>query len=104
MKLTIQTTKEEPLLSRQRFDATVEFENAVPSRKDILKELAHKTNTDEKLVVVTHINPSFGSKRAEIVAFGYKNAADLARIEEKKKLAKTGFQEPKKEEAKPEGA
>ncbi len=103
MKITIQKTTEEPLLSRQRLAATVEFENAVPKRTDILKEIAGKTHVDEKLVVVTKISPSFGSKRAEITAFTYKNVDDLKRIEEKKKLAKTGFQEPKKEEVK-EGA
>ena len=105
MKLEIHKKIEEPLLARNKITATVEFDKAVPSRQDVLKEIASKTGSAPELVVVTNITPSFGSHKANVVAYAYKKAEAITRIVDKKILAKTGFEAPKKEEApKAEGA
>ncbi len=102
MKVKILKSADRPLLSRQRIFAEVEFEAAVPARQDIIKSIAEQSGTKPELVVVKKIDPSFGSHKASVAAYVYKNKADLDRIEEKKKLAKTGFKEAKKEEPKQE--
>ena len=93
MKATIKSTTEQPLLSRKEIKATVVFEGAVPSRKDISKELAAKAKSEQPLFVVHLIQPAFGAKEVSVVAYAYDNKEALARVEEKKKLKRTGFAE-----------
>lgn len=95
MKATINTTIEQQLLSRKEIKATVVFEGAVPSRKDIAKELAAKSKTEPSLLVVFGINPKFGAKEVAVLAYAYDNKESLARIEEKKKFKRTGHAEEK---------
>lgn len=100
MKLAIKDRKEEPLLSREKIVAEMLFEGAIPSRNNIIEELAKKAQTTHDLVVVSKIDSSFGSGKAGILAYVYANKEMMQRIEEKKKLARTGFK-AKKEEAAP---
>ena len=99
MKLKINNKKEEPLLSRNKVDGEVEFDAAVPSRKEVLKSIADQTGSEPELVVVTKIDPGFGSRKAKVSAYVYKDKKALDQVEEKKKFARTGFKEEKKEEA-----
>ena len=47
------------------------------------------------MIVVKKITPSFGSKKAMVAVYVYKNKEERDRIEEKKKLVRTGFNIPK---------
>jgi len=95
MKLKINKNIERSLLSRNRIYAEVEFDAAVPPRKDIIQKLAESLSVEPDLIVVKKIEPSFGSKKASIAAYVYKNKEERDRIEERKKLTRTGFNIPK---------
>ncbi len=102
MKLTINKKYEEPLLSREKILATASFENAVPARNDVLNEIASKAGAKAEVVLVSSIKPSFGSKKAEIVAYVYKSKEALTSAVPAKIIKKTGLaekKEDKKEEA-----
>jgi len=102
MKLTIKDRTEQKLLSRERIKAELAFEGPIPSRADIFNELSAKASVKPELLVVYKIISNYGSRLAKVIAFAYKNKADLDRIEETKKLKRTGFKVPApKEEAKP---
>ncbi|MBS3115261.1 hypothetical protein J4482_01385 [Candidatus Woesearchaeota archaeon] len=95
MKLKINKNIERSLLSRNRIYAEVEFDAAVPPRKDIIQKLAELLSVEPDLIVVKKIEPSFGSKKASIAAYVYKNKEERDRIEERKKLTRIGFNIPK---------
>ncbi len=95
MKLKILKNTEEPLLSRNKIEAEVEFDGAPPARKDVIAAVAEVNGVKPELVVVTKIDPKFGFHKAAVTAYSYKDEKSLDRIEEKKKLAKTGFKKPK---------
>lgn len=97
MKLTINKKFDEALLSREKVLATVEFENAIPSRNDIIAELSKKIDVKPELMLVSSITPSFGSKKADVVAYAYKGKEELARAVDKKIITKTGIQVKKAE-------
>ncbi|MBN2420837.1 hypothetical protein JXB27_01005 [Candidatus Woesearchaeota archaeon] len=97
MKLVINKKIEEPLLSREKITATVEFENAIPARNDIIAELAKKIDAKPELMLVSSITPSFGSRNADVVAYAYKLKDVLTKIVDKKIIAKTGIKQKKAE-------
>ena len=97
MKIKINKTLERPLLSRSRIYAEVEFEKAIPPRKDVIQKLAEMLSADPNLIVVKKIHPFFGSHTARIAAYLYTSVKERDRIEEKKVLVKTGFNIPKLE-------
>jgi len=102
MKLTIKDTMEQPLLSRQKIKAEIAFVGAIPSRENIFAELAAKAKVKPELLVVYKVGSRYGSQFAKVLAFAYKNKEDLGRIEEAKKLKRTGFKVAKVEEKKEE--
>ncbi len=63
--------KKEPLLSKTRIDATIEFENATPSYKEVTTLLATNLKADAKLVVVKNIYNLFGKRTAKVIAYNY---------------------------------
>ncbi len=95
MKTKILHNKEEELLSRNKVDAEVEFDAAVPARKDVITKLAESLGVAPDLVVVKKIEVIFGSQKAKVLAYSYKSVEDRNKIEEKKMLVKTGFNIPK---------
>ena len=96
MKLQIKSQKEEELLSRNKVEAELEFEDsAVPSRKDIITKIAEMIKSEPDLVVVTKVDTHFGSHKAIVHAYAYKNKQERDRIEDKKMLVKRGFNIPK---------
>ena len=95
MKIKIKYNTEEKLLSRHKILAEIDFDKAVPARKDIIQQLAVVLGIEPDLVVVKKIDASFGSRNASVHAVVYKNKADRDKIEAKNVLAKTGFNMPK---------
>lgn len=93
--MNITGKKEEPLLSRARLTATLEFEKVTPSYQEAVKLLAAQLKTDEKLVAIRHIYTKFGDKKAEVIAYVYSN-------EDKKQLIEPKIKEIKEKKAKEE--
>jgi ribosomal protein S24E len=88
MQINILEQKEEPLLSRTKVSAIVEYEKATPSYSELTPIIASKLKKDEKLVSIRHIYTLFGKKKAKLTAYIY--------VDEGKKQ----FIEPKPIEAK----
>ena len=103
MKLELLEKKEMPLLSTTRMQFLMEFEKATPKREDIVKEVAKKAGSDEKLTIIRHVYTKFGKREAKVIAHVYKSMDDLKRIEEKSMIKKHVKEEPKPEQ-KPEAA
>ena len=97
MKLDIHKEMEAPLLARKRVTLIAEFEGATPSRKDLLKEVAKKLKSDEKLTVIRHIYSKFGRQKAKVIVNVYENADAMKHLEEdsfvKKHVAADGQKE-----------
>lgn len=88
MQLNITQKKEEPLLSRTMLKATVEFDKSTPSYPEVASLLAANLKADEKLVAIRHVYTSFGTKKADVTAYVYKDEARKQLIEPKKKEKK----------------
>lgn len=101
MDLKMIEKKEEPLLSRVKLKAEINFDSVVPSNKDVRAKVASHQKASENLIVVKNISTIFGSKSAKITCYQYEDEKKLKLIEpkEKAKKAKTK-EEPKKEEKK----
>lgn len=95
MQLNVTNVKEEPLLSRAMIEATLDFENATPSYKEVMQLIAAHLKKDEKLIVIRHIYTLFGNKKAKVVAYAYNDEGNKQRIEPKVKEKKA--KEEKKE-------
>jgi len=111
MELNIINKKDNALLSRVEINATVDFFNeGTPKKEDIKKKFVSIEKADEKVVVIKKISGSFGSGKADVLAYVYKSEEILKSIEPKKKEKKkaVGAEDakpvekaaPKKEEAK----
>ncbi len=87
------------LLSRKDYLIEMDYESATPSKDEVKKKLAAHLHHDESLIVLKHIYPRFGEKIADIIAYAYKDAESLKKIEEIKKKAKKDGKEKGKEQA-----
>jgi ribosomal protein S24E len=88
MKLTITEKKEAPLLSRTEVKAELTFDKATPSTEQLKQQLASTLSADQKLIVIKKINTSFGSTKADTVAYVYSDEKSMKLIEPKQKEKK----------------
>ena len=88
MDLKITEKKDEPLLSRIKLTAEINFETATPSYEEVKKKLASALNNDEKLIVIKNIYTKFGIKKADLFAYIYNNKEAMEKIEPKQKEKK----------------
>lgn len=88
--LNVTNRKEEPLLSRTMVKATLDFEKATPSYQDIASTLASNLKSDEKLIAIRHVYNQFGAKKADVIAYLYKDESKKQAIEPKLKAKKEG--------------
>jgi ribosomal protein S24E len=97
--MNVMTKKEEPLLSRTMLKASLDYERATPSYKDVVALLASHLKTDEKLIVIRHIYNAFGAKKAEVIAYVYsdENKKQLIEPKVKEKKEKKVKEAPKKQ-------
>ncbi len=84
MELKIIQENENPLFGRKEIVASVASE-IVPSRSEILSELAKKFSVPEINVKIKRILGNFGSKEFDIMANVYSSADEKNAIEIKKK-------------------
>lgn len=88
MQLSVTAKNEEPLLSRTMVKATLEFEKATPSYQEVTTLLASSLKAEEKLIAIRHVYNSFGSRKAEVIAYIYNDEAKKQLIEPKLKVKK----------------
>lgn len=92
MDLKVIEKKEEPLLSRTKITSQLNFDAGTPSEKDVKSKLASSLNSNENLIVIKSIYTNFGFRKADVIAYLYKD---------EKEMESTGIK-PKKKEKKPE--
>lgn len=95
--ISILEKTDSPLFARTEVRAEMSFHGAIPSRKDIKKEMVSSLNSKEELVVIKRINSIRGMQKVIIEANVYNSEKDLKKIEPKYILQR-GV--PKKEEKK----
>ena len=83
MNMTVTSKKDEPLLSRTMFKATLEFEKTTPSYQEVNALLTTHLKSDEKLIAIRHIYNFFGEKKAEVTAYVYNDEAKKQFMEPK---------------------
>ena len=88
MKLELIKEKEVPILSRKRYTYLTDADGTTPSRMDLMKEIAKQLKIDEKLVVIKHIYPQYGSKKVKLIVNVYKNEKDKKKFEHKSLVGK----------------
>ena len=88
MQINITDKKEEPLLSRTMVSAALEFEKSTPSYAEVTTVLASALKSDEKLIAIRHIYNSFGSRKAQVIAYLYADEAKKQFAEPKLKVKK----------------
>ena len=86
MELKINSKKEEPLLSRTKIDASIQFQNATPSYPEVTKQMAGILKVDENVVALRNIYTSFGLKNAKVIAYVYKDESAKKNVEPKVKV------------------
>lgn len=88
MDLKILDKKHEPLLSRTKITASVSFDTATPSYKDLAPQLASAAKTQENLVVIRSMKNYFGARKADVTAYAYNDEDSRKLIEPKVKEKK----------------
>jgi ribosomal protein S24E len=96
MHIDIINKQDAPLLSRQEIQAKIGYTGKVPSRRELIGELAKKLNAKPELLVIKKIKPRYGLEQADITAYAYASRDWLDKVEKKYILARS---EPKKEQA-----
>lgn len=109
MNVEILETREQPLLGRKVVKASLRFEGATPSRKEVLSTLANQLKAKEEQVVLKTVRSAFGRTKAIATLHLYKSRKQAERFEPryrfdrgKPKVKKEKPAEAPKEEAKPE--
>jgi len=98
MDLRIKSKNEETLLPRTIIKAEVSYDKAVPSNKEIKSKLAAQLSAKEDLIVIRKIVPEFGTKKADLTAFLYKDEKALNKTELKHIIKKSGLLKEEKKE------
>jgi ribosomal protein S24E len=98
MDLNITKKEEQPLLSRTEIIAEITFGGETPSRYDIVQAISKQLKSNPEFTLVKHIYNEFGSQKANIEAYIYKDEKVMKVLEKKIREVK----EPKKQEEKPE--
>ena len=88
ININITNRKEEPLLSRTMLQADIEFEKSTPSYAEVTSVLASNLKSDEKLIAIRHIYNSFGSRKAQVIAYLYADESKKQFAEPKLKIKK----------------
>jgi ribosomal protein S24E len=105
MNLKITEQKDNPLLLRKEIQATLTYDAATPSTKDLHSQLASGLKVKPELLVVKHILPQFGTRVADVLVYQYESEEQLKKVEGvKEKIEDKPKEEPapaEKKEDKP---
>jgi ribosomal protein S24E len=105
MNLQIVEQKMNPLLSRKEIKARLTYDKATPSKDELKKQIASGMKTSADLLVIKHIYPAYGDRRAEVLFYLYDTPESVKKIEGEKKTKKKpakGAGEKKEEKAEAE--
>jgi ribosomal protein S24E len=80
---------EEPILSRKKVSATVDFEGATPTKKKITQQLSTALKVDMDAVKLMSIRTIYGERRANVSAYVYTDK-DAMKVLHKVKEKKNG--------------
>ncbi len=81
MELEITGKKENKALQRQEVEIGIKNAKITPSRKELRPKIAALAGAKEELVVIEHIDHSFGTREGKIKACIYENEEVLKKIE-----------------------
>lgn len=98
MNLKVIDQKENVLLSRKEVSASISFDGATPSRKDVQKEVAKAVKAKEDMTIIKQIDTEYGSSFAKVYAHIYSDEAVMKKLERKNLVEKHVGHEPKQEE------
>ncbi|MBS3132095.1 hypothetical protein J4212_06690 [Candidatus Woesearchaeota archaeon] len=73
--------EDEKMLSRTRVSAEAVFGAAVPSKNDVRAKIASLLKSQDSLVVINKIGTNFGSRKAIVDAYAYKDEKSLKSAE-----------------------
>lgn len=98
MNVEILETREQPLLERKVVKASLTFEGATPSRKEVLSALASQLKAKEEEVVLKAVRPAFGRTKAVATVHLYKSRKQAESFEPSYRIKRGKPKEVKKEE------
>ena len=99
MQIEIEGRHKNPLLHREELNFELLDTKKIPDRKALRTQLAAQLGADENLIIVEHIEHTFGTSRIVGSAKRYDTIEDLKKIESAHNLKRHGLEEPKKEAA-----
>ena len=99
MELAITDKKENKLLGRTEIAASVSYDKAMPSRKELREALGAALGGDASLLVIVSAKGSFGTQTATVIAHAYKSKEALS-VGSRHLLVRDGLAEKKKKQAK----
>lgn len=99
MELAITDKKENKSLSRTEITASISFDKAMPSRKEIREALCAAAGVAPEQMVIIAATGSFGTQKATVTAHAY-SSKEAALVERSYLLVRDGLAEKKKKEAK----
>ena len=80
--------KSSPLLDREEFLLSLEFEGATPKKEELRKKFIEFLKVKEDCLIIKKVQQESGRTRVKIKVYVYKSGEDLKRIEEVKKSGK----------------
>ncbi|MFH1592802.1 MAG: hypothetical protein ABIB47_05540 [Candidatus Woesearchaeota archaeon] len=76
------------LLSRKELDLEATYDKATPSKVELKKQIASALKVKEELIAIKKIHQIFGTKKAKIKAYLYKDEKLMKKLEAKKEKKK----------------
>lgn len=92
--------KENKFLERVEIKATIFYESATPSRKEIKEAICTKNGLNPENAVLRELKTTFGAKKAEALVHAYENKEKMMKTEPLYVLVREGLAEKKKKEKK----
>jgi len=79
------------LLKRHELHALIEFEQAPPTRKEVIQAIASRFNVPENNIVILKMACLFGARKMRVHSHIYDNAEDMRRFEREYILKRNGL-------------
>ncbi|MBN2052921.1 30S ribosomal protein S24e [Candidatus Woesearchaeota archaeon] len=99
MNIQIINDEKKQLLKKRTLTGKLGYEGKTPGRLELRKEIAHKLNAKEELVLVKQLKPDYGNQSAHFIIEIYDDAETMKQVEQNYMLLRHGQGEQK--ESKP---
>jgi len=77
--------KESPLLNREEYLLSLEFDGATPKKEELKKKFVEFLKVKEDCLIIKKVQQESGRTRVKVKVYVYKGGEDLNKIEEVKK-------------------